>query len=52
MLTDLAGAGPVQQPDVLRPGKKRWDCQRPQRLAGKGRHQLGDIATHLPDEVI
>ncbi len=34
-------------------GKKRWDTERPLRLAGEaviGR--LGDIATKLPDEVI
>ncbi len=34
-LTDLAKAGPVQQPDLLRLGKKRRDSERPQRLAGE-----------------
>ncbi len=43
---------PMRQPNWCL-GKKRWDTERPLRLAGEaviGR--LGDIATKLPDEVV
>lgn len=34
-------------------GKKRWDSERPLRLAGEAIiSRVGDIATKLPDEII
>jgi len=52
LLADLAEAADAAA-ELVRLGKKRWDTERPLRLAGEaviGR--LGDIATKLPDEVI
>jgi uncharacterized protein with HEPN domain len=52
LLADLAEAADAAT-ELVRLGKKRWDTERPLRLAGEaviGR--LGDIATKLPDEVI
>ena len=52
LLADLAEAADAAAELVIL-GKKRWDAERPLRLAGEaviGR--LGDIATKLPDEVI
>jgi len=52
LLADLAEAADAAA-EIVRLGKKRWDSERPLRLAGEaviGR--LGDIATKLPDEVI
>lgn len=52
LLADLAEAADAAA-ELVRFGKKRWDTERPLRLAGEaviGR--LGDIATKLPDEVI
>ena len=52
LLADLAEAADVAS-ELVSLGKKRWDAERPLRLAGEaviGR--LGDIATKLPDEVI
>ena len=47
-LTDLAGAGPVQQPDLYRLGNKRRASERPQRLAGEAvTGAIGDIATYF-----
>ncbi len=51
-LTDLAEAGPVQQPGLLRLGKKRWDSERPQRLAGEAVTGQATLPPTLPDEVI
>jgi uncharacterized protein with HEPN domain len=52
LVADLAEATDAAAEPVSL-GKKRWDAERPLRLAGEaiiGR--LGDIATKLPDEVI
>jgi hypothetical protein len=52
LLADLAEAADAAA-ELVRLGKKRWDTERPLRLAGEaviGR--LGDIVTKLPDEVI
>jgi uncharacterized protein with HEPN domain len=52
LLADLAEAADAAA-ELVTLGKKRWDAERPLRLAGEaviGR--LGDIATKLPDEVI
>jgi uncharacterized protein with HEPN domain len=52
LLADLAEAVDAAA-ELVALGKKRWDSERPLRLAGEaviGR--LGDIATKLPDEVI
>ena len=52
LLADLAEAADAAA-ELVSLGKKRWDAERPLRLAGEaviGR--LGDIATKLPDEVI
>ena len=52
LLADLAEAADAAA-ELVSLGKKRWDAERPLRLAGEaviGR--LGDIATTLPDEVI
>jgi uncharacterized protein with HEPN domain len=52
LLADLAEASDAAS-ELVSLGKKRWDAERPLRLAGEaviGR--LGDIATKLPDEVI
>jgi uncharacterized protein with HEPN domain len=52
LLADLAEAADAAA-ELVGLGKKRWDTERPLRLAGEaviGR--LGDIATKLPDEVI
>jgi hypothetical protein len=52
LLADLAEAIDAAD-ELVGLGKKRWDSERPLRLAGEaiiGR--LGDIATKLPDEVI
>ena len=52
LLADLAEAADAAA-ELVSSGKKRWDAERPLRLAGEaviGR--LGDIATKLPDEVI
>ena len=52
LLADLAEAADAAA-ELVSLGKKRWDTERPLRLAGEaiiGR--LGDIATKLPDEVI
>jgi uncharacterized protein with HEPN domain len=51
LLADLAEAADAAA-ELVSLGKKRWDAERPLRLAGEaviGR--LGDIATKLPDEV-
>jgi uncharacterized protein with HEPN domain len=51
LLADLAEAADAAA-ELVTLGKKRWDAERPLRLAGEaviGR--LGDIATKLPDEV-
>ena len=52
LLADLAEAADAAV-ELVSLGKRRWDTERPLRLAGEaivGR--LGDIATKLPDEVI
>jgi uncharacterized protein with HEPN domain len=52
LLADLAEAADAAA-ELVSLGKKRWDTERPLRLAGEaviGR--LGDIASKLPDEVI
>jgi uncharacterized protein with HEPN domain len=52
LLADLAEAANAAA-ELVSLGKRRWDTERPLRLAGEaiiGR--LGDIATKLPDEVI
>lgn len=52
LLADLAEAADAAA-ELMTPGKRRWDAERPLRLAGEaviGRP--GDIATKLPDEVI
>jgi uncharacterized protein with HEPN domain len=52
LLADLAEAADAAA-ELVSLGKKRWEAERPLRLAGEaviGR--LGDIATKLPDEVI
>ena len=52
LLADLAEAADAAA-ELVSLGKKRWNAERPLRLAGEaviGR--LGDIATKLPDEVI
>jgi uncharacterized protein with HEPN domain len=52
LLADLAEAADAAA-ELVSLGKKRWDTERPLRLAGEaviGR--LGDIATKLPDEII
>jgi uncharacterized protein with HEPN domain len=52
LLADLAEAADAAA-ELVSLGKKRWDAERPLRLAGEaviGR--LGDVATKLPDEVI
>jgi uncharacterized protein with HEPN domain len=52
LLADLAEAADAAA-ELVSLGKRRWDTERPLRLAGEaiiGR--LGDIATKLPDEVI
>jgi uncharacterized protein with HEPN domain len=52
LLADLAEAADAAA-ELVSLGKKRWDAERPLRLAGEaviGR--LGDIATKLPDEVV
>ena len=52
LLADLAEAADAAS-ELVSLGKKRWDAERPLRLAGEaviGR--LGDIASKLPDEVI
>jgi uncharacterized protein with HEPN domain len=51
LLADLAEAADAAA-ELVSLGKKRWDAERPLRLAGEaviGR--LGDIATKLPDEI-
>lgn len=51
LLADLAEAADAAA-ELVSLGKKRWDTERPLRLAGEaviGR--LGDIATKLPDEI-
>jgi uncharacterized protein with HEPN domain len=51
LLADLAEAADAAG-ELVSLGKKRWEAERPLRLAGEaviGR--LGDIATKLPDEV-
>ena len=51
LLADLAEAADAAA-ELVSLGKKRWDTERPLRLAGEaviGR--LGDIATKLPDEM-
>ncbi len=51
LLADLSEAADAAA-ELVSLGKKRWDAERPLRLAGEaviGR--LGDIATKLPDEV-
>jgi uncharacterized protein with HEPN domain len=51
LLADLAETVDAAA-ELVSLGKKRWDAERPLRLAGEaviGR--LGDIATKLPDEV-
>ena len=50
LLADLAEAADAAA-ELVSLGKRRWDTERPLRLAGEaiiGR--LGDIATKLPDE--
>jgi uncharacterized protein with HEPN domain len=52
LLADLAEAADAAA-ELVRLGQKRWNSERPLRLAGEaviGR--LGDIATKLPHEVI
>ena len=52
LLADLAEAADAAA-ELVSLGKKRWDTERPLRLAGEaviGR--LADIATKLPDEII
>ena len=52
LLADLAEAADAAA-ELVSLGKRRWDTERPLRLAGEaiiGR--LGDIATKLPHEVI
>jgi uncharacterized protein with HEPN domain len=52
LLADLAETADAAA-ELVSLGKRRWDTERPLRLAGEaivGR--LGDIATKLPDEVI
>ena len=52
LLADLAEAADAAA-ELVSLGKRRWDTERPLRLAGEaviGR--LGDIATKLPDEVV
>jgi uncharacterized protein with HEPN domain len=52
LLADLAEAADAAA-ELVSLGKKRWDTERPLRLAGEaviGR--LGDIATKLPDEIV
>lgn len=52
LLADLAEATDAAA-ELVRLGKKRWDTERPLRLAGEAVvARLGDIATKLPDEVI
>lgn len=51
LLADLAEAADAAA-ELVSLGKKRWEAERPLRLAGEaviGR--LGDIATKLPDEI-
>jgi uncharacterized protein with HEPN domain len=51
LLADLAEAADAAA-ELVSLGKKRWDTERPLRLAGEaviGR--LGDIATKLPDDI-
>lgn len=39
--------------EIVELGKKRWDSERPLRLAGEAIiSRVGDIATKLPDEII
>jgi uncharacterized protein with HEPN domain len=51
LLADLAEAADAAA-ELVNLGKKRWDTERPLRLAGEAIiARLGDIATKLPDEV-
>ena len=51
LLADLAEAADAPA-ELVNLGKKRWDTERPLRLAGEAIiARLGDIATKLPDEV-
>ena len=51
LLADLAEAADAAA-EIVQLGKKRWDNERPLRLAGEAISRLGDIAGELPDEVI
>jgi len=52
LLADLTEAADAAS-ELVSLGKKRWDAERPLRLAGEALiGRLGDIATKLPDEVI
>ena len=52
LLADLAEAVDAAA-EIVQLGKKRWDSERPLRLAGEAIiSRVGDIATKLPDEVI
>jgi uncharacterized protein with HEPN domain len=52
LLADLAEATDAAA-ELVSLGKKRWDTERPLRLAGEAViARLGDIATKLPDEVM
>ena len=52
LLADLAEAVDAAA-EVVQLGKKRWDNERPLRLAGEAIiSRLGDITSKLPDEVI
>jgi uncharacterized protein with HEPN domain len=52
LLADLAEAVDAAA-ELVSFGKRRWDSERPLRLAGEAViSRLGDIATKLPDEVI
>jgi hypothetical protein len=52
LLADLAEAADAAA-EIVQLGKKRWDNERPLRLAGEAIiSRLGDIASKLPDEVI
>jgi uncharacterized protein with HEPN domain len=52
LLADLAEAVDAAA-EIVQLGKKRWDSERPLRLAGEAViSRVGDIASKLPDEVI
>jgi len=52
LLADLAEAADAAA-EIVQLGKKRWDNERPLRLAGEAIiSRLGDIASKLPDEVL